>query len=205
MAENFDQSSAQVQAAVDSAMKGQKKKKKKKRLIILGVVLAVVIAIAAIASGGDDDGPKPVEGGTTASSQAKDETTQPKTEYKVGEAVQLSDDIKIEFTGCDANCKNGNQYLQPDAGMKYVKATFTFTNTGDSDVSLDGFDCYADDTAYDETYAFDDYRSPVLESISAGKKFNAVVYYQVPKDAKSIILQYETNYFSSDYIDFVIQ
>ena len=37
---------AEVQLAVDQAMKDQKKQKRKKKLIIFGVILAVIVVIA---------------------------------------------------------------------------------------------------------------------------------------------------------------
>ena len=40
---------AEVQLAVDQAMKDQKKQKRKKKLIIFGVILAVIVVIVVVA------------------------------------------------------------------------------------------------------------------------------------------------------------
>lgn len=58
MADNIyetPQSNAEMQAAVNAAMKDEKKKKKKKRLIIIAVIVAVLIIVAVIGSAGGSD------------------------------------------------------------------------------------------------------------------------------------------------------
>lgn len=54
MADNFNTNGAEVQQAVDAALKQQKKEKKKKKWIIIGVILLVLIIIG-VASGGKND------------------------------------------------------------------------------------------------------------------------------------------------------
>lgn len=205
MADEIKTNGAEVQMAVDAALKEQKKKKRKKRLIIFGVIILVIIVIAAVSSGGSDDSPKKVDSSSPSSQSAEQNTeAEGPMQIKVGEAVEMKD-LKISFTSCETDFKDYPDYSKPDKGMKYVRATFTFENIGDDDEILDSFDCYADDTSYEQEFFIDDSKSQTLESISSGKKFNAVVYYEVPADSKSVILQYETDYFSSDYVEFVIQ
>lgn len=206
MADNI-QNNPNVQQAVNDALAEQKKKKRKKKFIILVVVLIVVVIISVLASGGSDDNSPKTEkiDGTPSSSQTSgnDDSTIP-DKIKAGTAI-TENDVKISFISSNANFRKYNQYLQPQKGMKVIRAEFEFENTGSTDTSLDGFECYADGQKCEEYYGMDDYSSPVLEALSAGRKLKCVVYYEVPSSSKDVELEYEPSFWSSDKLVFVIE
>ena len=207
MANNNNQMPMQNQPAPmtdEQAVKAQKKKKKKRTIIILASVAAALVLLFIIIGGSSSGEPEKVDGDSSVTTSAADDSTEQKSVYTAGETIKV-EDLKISFTSCDTDFKKYEQYSAPKSGMKYVRATFTFENTSSTDISLGSFECYADDTAYEAAYLMDDSKATDLETISAGKKFNAVLYYEVPKDAKSVILQYEADYWSDEKIEFAIK
>lgn len=203
-----EQNNVAIQSAVDSALKEEKKKKKKKKWIIIAVVVVVLIVIcSALGSGSDDSGASNTTQPSAAVSDAADNSTaaaEQSSVFKKGDVAEVGK-VKITYTDCDTNWTNYNQYLGPKDGYKVVRAVFTFENTGSADEVLNSFDCYADNTACDSYYSADDYKSPTLESLSSGRTFNAVVYFEVPVNAQEIVLEYETSYWTSNHIEFVIE
>lgn len=204
--------SGEVQAAVSNALAEEKKKKRKKRLIILAVVIAVIVVIGILSSGGKDNG-KTVESidGKPASTQSANAETDPAEEptegelkVKPGNAVS-SDELKISFISCDTDSKNANKYVKPDKGNKLVRAEFKFENISDSDVILNNIECYADDKKCDVYYGADDDASPTLESVSPGRSFDAVIYFQVPEDSKVIEFEYEDDFWNGEKTVFVAE
>ncbi len=204
------QQGADVQNAVAVALAEEKKKKKKKKLIILAVIVGVILIIGiAAGKGGEstDKGGKvePIASGEAAQQEEAPETEAPKEEkIKAGNAVS-TDDLKVSYVSCDTNYTKYSEYMKPDGGNKVVRAEFKFENISGSDVSLSSFECYADDKKCDEFYGPNDYASPTLESVSPGRSFDAVIYFQVPEGAKSIELEYEDNFWSNEKIVFVIE
>ena len=82
---------------------------------------------------------------------------------------------------------------------------FEFENIGNVDQtvsSVASWDCYADGYAMDAQYFGDD---AIDATMSPGKKAAGAVYYEVPKDAKEITLEYETNFLSQNKIVFVVK
>lgn len=191
---------------------GAKNKKPlfKKPLFWILIVLVVII-IGAAASSGDSDKPstivEPIGSSSDSSSKASDNnSSEPSGDQKIlpGNSVS-TDELKISYISCDTNYTGYSEYSAPKSGNKVIRAAFTFENTSSTDTSLDGFECYADGKKCEEFYGADDDASPILESVSAGRTFDAVVYYEVPKDAKEIELEYEADFWSSDKFVFVIE
>ncbi len=183
------------------------KKKKKKTWIILVIVAVLVVAI--FASSGDSEPTVDTPAGQTNSSsqsggETQDTTKDATKEIKVGSSV-TDDDLKITFKSYDANYTKYNKYASVTKGCKVVRAAFTFENVSDNDEVLDSFECYADGEKCEYFYSVDDFNSPTLESVSPGRKFNAVVYYEVPKDAKTVEFEYESDFWSSDKYIFVAE
>ena len=177
--------------------------KKRKKLIIFGVIAVIIIIAIAIGSGGkdgDDGDKKKVENITSSDgAPAADDQTDAKGQavVTVGQSV-TGDELKISFISADADAKDLNKYSKPEEGNKVIRAEFKFENISDDDVILDGFECYADDKKCELFYGGKDFASPTLESVSAGRSFTAIVYYEVPKDAKTIELEYEDNIWTDE-------
>lgn len=172
--------------------------------------LIIVIIVIAIAGGSTNNNSTPTSSPTTSSttnlatSSEEKETEQNETTIvSAGEEISTSD-TKISFVSVE-DYKGYDSYSEPKTGNKIIRAEFVFENISNSDIYLNGFDCYADGEKCEEYYYADDYKNPTLESLSSGKKITAVVYYEVPTDAEDILLEYETNAWTNNKIEFKIK
>ena len=185
------------------------KKKSKKKWIVIAVV-AVVLILALGSSGSDSSNDPVVNSGADVSNSEtvsdSEETTKPSTsEIKVGSSV-TEDGVTIIYKSCDSDFKNYSQYADIKDGYKVIQAVFDFENNSDTDTSLNGFECYADGVKCEEFYSVDDYSSPILESVSAGRKLlDAKVYYEVPANAETIELEYQYDYWNGDKFIFIVE
>lgn len=187
-----------------------KKKKGKKKWIIISVI--AVFLIIVLASSGDSkpkvETPSEQNGSSQPSQESKsdnDGETQDETkQIKVGSTVS-DDELKITFKSCNANFTRYSKYADIKKGYKVMQAVFVFENISPSDAWLNGFECYADGEKCENFYSVDDYKSSVLESISPGRKVTATMYYEVPKNAKNIELEYERDAWTSEKYVFVVK
>lgn len=131
-------------------------------------------------------------------------TVEEKNEYKVGEIYE-DEYIAIKFSSKNENFKKYNKYAETKSGYKIIQATFEFENVGNTDeyVSSYGFNCYADGYDCEEFIWVDD--SSFGSTLSAGKKTKGSVYFEVPKDAKEITIEYENNVWTSEKIVFIVK
>ena len=166
------------------------------------VVVVLVILIKAGASGSGNEN-NVTTSSTVNSTSTQENNTEKNTTVNVGEEISTNN-VKITFTSAN-DYTNYSSYSAPATGNKIIRAEFSFENTSNSDVSLGNFECYADGEKCEAYYSADDYKSPTLESLSSGKKFKAVVYYEVPSNAESIILEYETNIWTSEKAEFIVK
>ncbi|MFR5876801.1 MAG: DUF4352 domain-containing protein [Eubacterium sp.] len=210
MVNEINNNSTEVQQAVDAAMLAQKKKKKKK-LIIISVIAIAVIAVAALSAGSGDSENKVENINDSSISQSADEnnksdktTAQDTQKIKPGTAV-TTNNLKISYLSCDTNWKKYENYAAPDSGNKIIRAEFTFENISSSDQSLSGVTCYADNKKCESYYMADDYVSPVLETISAGRSITGIVYFEVPENSKDIELEFESDFWSSEKLIFAVE
>lgn len=182
--------------------------RKKQGGIFKWIVIAVVVIffLGIIFSDGDDDSasdsnPKKV-GDVSKSEEDGDTTEKVKNKFSVGEIVETSD-FRITYLSAK-EYKSDNDFLQPEAGYVYYKIDFEFENISDSDhyVSSWDFDCYADDYDMEQTYMDG---LDLDATLSAGKKTKGSVFFEVPKDAKNITVEYETNFWTENKIIFVVK
>jgi len=126
-----------------------------------------------------------------------------KNSYSVGETWE-NKYVLVSYDDC-GEFVSDNQFLQPDAGNKYIYAKFTFENVGKSDTTVGywDFDCYADGYACDGAYL--EGGGAFSQSLSVGRKITGTIYYEVPENANSIELEYSPNFWASDKIVFVYQ
>ena len=112
------------------------------------------------------------------------------------------DDADTEFTDYD----DPYGLYTPATGKKYVKADFTFENSGKSDayVSSADFNCYADNESCDQGFI-----ASVAgfsgDTLSTGRKTSFSVLFEVPVDAESIELEYTANIWSSEKVTIKLQ
>ena len=182
--------------------------------IIIAVIAFIVIGVAA--GGGDDDKETSKQASntntaentvaandvsTTAQAETVVEETETKDKYYVGDTWE-NKYVLVSYDECGEYVSD-NQFIQPKDGNKYIYAKFTFENIGKSDTTVGSwdFDCYADGFACDATYVGED--SGFSQTLSVGRKINGSVYFEVPKDATEIELEYSPNFLTSEKIVFV--
>lgn len=175
------------------------------------IIVIVVLIVIGSAFGGDSD-TQTTDGNTQtitdSQSQTDSESGQNDTDIpsviEAGTTVTI-DGLDISYLSCNADYNDYDEYLAPSEGNKVVRAEFKFTNNSDTDCSLSYFDCYADGAKCEEYIWPEDYASPVLETISAGRTFNAVVYFEVPENAENVELEMETNFWTEEKIIFSVK
>ena len=108
-----------------------------------------------------------------------------------------TDNLKITLNNASTDFHDyNNEYDMntPTDGMKYVMASFTFENIGNSDAyaSIYDFSCYADNQTCEEQYGLDD-SDFMNTNLSPGRNVSFNVYFAVPVNAQSIELEYTTD------------
>ena len=183
---------------------------------IVGVVFFLFAFLVAdsILSSVDEESPKKVEtveqseveadSESANADDSSEEVTEVDNSFSVGEVVETSD-FRISFLSAEEYVSD-NQFIQPKEGYAYYKMEFEFENISDSDKSVSsmiGWNCYADSYKADQTWIGDD--NGLDASLSAGKKTKGAVFFEIPKDAQSVELEYETNFWTEDKLIFVIK
>lgn len=156
--------------------------------VLLCVAILCAYAVFAVGSGSDD--------ASVSSDDSSTQSTAPSETYvrvKPGE-VLTANDLKITYVSCE-EFKDYNQYLGPKEGNKIIKISLNVENTGSSDrfISVYEFECYADNAQMDAHYEDDD----LSATLSAGRTAKGSVYFEVPKTAEKIEVEYETDFWSS--------
>lgn len=173
----------------------------KKFSSVFGIIAVILIfSLFAIGSGSD----KASVSSDSASDNSK--TTTQKAEepvkVKVGETL-TTNTLKITYKS-SADDK-GAQYFPAASGNKIIKLTFEIENISSTDqiVSVYDFKCYSDDVASSAYYYGDNGLSTT--TLSSGRKATGNVYFEVPQNANSIDVEYETNYWSGNKAIFVVK
>lgn len=173
----------------------------KKFSSVFGIIAVILIfSLFAIGSGSD----KTSVSADSASDNNKT-TTQKADEpvkVKVGETL-TTNTLKITYKS-SADDK-GSEYFPAASGNKIIKLTFEIENISSTDqiVSVYDFKCYSDDVASSAYYYGDDGLSTT--TLSSGRKATGNVYFEVPQNANSIDVEYETNYWSGNKAIFVVK
>ena len=115
------------------------------------------------------------------------------------ESTTTDDNLKITFVS-SSDYTGYNSYFAPATGNKIIQVKVDFQNNGTSDEYLSGFECYADNAKCEDYFYADDTKSPTLESVSSGKSFSSIVYFEVPKNAEHITVEYTTNVLNSSKV-----
>ena len=177
------------------------KKKESKGLSIAGIVLSSISLVVCILI---------VIGvyyfsGTIINSidSVTEELNQEVITCKINEPVQIND-IKITLKSVDKNFTDYLSYAIIDDDYTVLKADFEFENLDDynNTVSHSYFKCFADKFSCDEfNYVEDSY---FYETIEPGRKATGSVYFEIPKDADNIEIEYEPYSFFEEKIIFNI-
>lgn len=142
-----------------------------------------------------------VESEPAPESEAEPNQDEANRELTVGSSFEKNG-LKITVNSADLNFQNySDDYgmYTPAEGMRYVMASFTFENSGKSDayVSIYDFDCYADNASCEQAYLPDD-SDFINTNLSPGRNISFQTYYQVPVNAGTIELEYETSFWTNE-------
>lgn len=182
-------------------------KRKQGGIGCLGVVLLVLGVFIFIGSFGasmsKDKNPEKVGEVQTESQDQNSQTEEPVSNtFNVGDVVE-TDNFRITYESA-GEYKSDNEFLQPKDGCVYWEFKFKFENISDTDQSVStmmDWECYADNSKADQTWITDD--NGLDGKLSAGREAEGAVYFEVPKDAESIELEYDINFWQSDKIIFI--
>ena len=100
-----------------------------------------------------------------------------------------------------------NMFVEPASGNKFVYIDLSIQNTGDTDLSIGGssFTCYADDSKCSQPIVTADDQMEIISTVSSGKYLKGKIYFEVPKNAQSIQVEFETSFWTQDKIYFIIK
>lgn len=167
---------------------------------IIGIVFSAVIILLGIAGSGStsqtvsiNKKQEEINIPSDSSSQAEATMISPGYSFDANGVTVTINDFNLDFTDYDDNYG----LYAPSTGKKYICIEVTFTNNAKTDryVSSIDFQCYADDSICDEKYSLDS-DSFIGSSLSSGRKTSGRIYYEVPEDAQSIELEYETDFWT---------
>lgn len=186
-------------------------KKKKSTCGTIGLVLTVIMILIGILApqymkyvdkAREDNADK--NNTSITDSQVEDEEAAKDNLLSVGETYEKNG-LKVTLNEYNDNYTEYSEYEEPKEGFKYVEASFTYENTDDSEkyVSIYDCDCYADNALCDQSYIGND--DFINANISKGRNVSFKVYYEVPVDASSIELEYNSNSFWSTDSDVVFK
>lgn len=165
---------------------------------IVGIII-FFLAMFVFTSDDTNDTPKKISSNEETQIQATEEKAN--EPFKVGDTVE-TEDLRITFLKAEPYTE---EYDEPAKGHEFYKFEFEFVNISDSDqyVSSMDFNCYAD--GYDTESAYSSKDKDLDATLSAGKKTKGVVCFEIPKDAKDISLEYETNYWNESKVCFEVK
>lgn len=195
-----------ISAPVQQPVK-QKKPITKKWWFWVIIALVVIVLIGAIGGGSEDDTSAPAVTTTQSADSDKTETnttvvttTAPEITtvsdgaYKIGDTVN-DGGVKITFVSAE-EWYDYNEYYGPADGKKIIRVKIDVANGSnvDSFITSYSFDCYVDNQPAEHyIWADDEYSGSTL---SAGRSNSGYLYFEVPADAESAEIEYETNYWT---------
>lgn len=194
-------------AAVNVAIKKPKKSIVKKWWFWVIIVVVLIAVIGAI-GGGDNDDSTPsddVVAEQTSDSETtaatSETTTASDNKYYVGDTVN-DGDVIINYASAE-EWTGYEDYFAPKSGNKIIRIKVDITNNSSSDYFISSFYCYADNQSVESYYYGDDTFSTY--TISSGRNTSGYVYFEVPENAETIEIEYETNYWSDEKAIFVVE
>ena len=152
---------------------------------IIGIVFSAIIILLGIAGSGNTSQTvstnKKQEEVRSSSAQTESTMISPGYSFDANGVTVTINDFNLDFTDYDDNYG--------------LYAPSTNNAKTDRYVSSIDFQCYADDSICDEKYGLDS-DSFIGTSLSSGRKTSGRIYYEVPEDAQSIELEYETDFWT---------
>ncbi len=191
-------------------------RKKQKRGILKWILLAF-LAIIVIGSIDNKDNSADNNASSTVSESFPSNSTQntetttltesdavlEQTEFRVGDIIQ-DGNMQIVYAASGRYTEDSDLF-QPKDGYQYIFIKLACSNTGSSGdeyISYFSFYCYADGYAVSPYYGGVDDLSATL---SPGRSTTGYVYFEVPEDAETIDIEYESNFWTEEKLYFIYE
>ena len=173
-----------------------------KKILSILMALLVLATFALFAVGSSDDSSATVSQGDVTTADGTT-TSNGNVTVKVGD-VLTTDNLKISYLE-SKEYTDYDEYLGPKDGYKVIALKLEAENISNSDayLSMFEFSCYADDVAMEEYIYGDNLFS--TDVISSGRKMSGYMYFEVPKDADKIEIEYETDYWDNQKAIFIVE
>lgn len=175
------------------------------------IIVVVVIALISAVSSGDDSTDTNTDSDNAVVDQNDSETTteiadETTTEagdgkYHVGDVLN-DGDVTVTYVSAE-KWTGYDQYSKPETGNMVVRIKIDVVNNSSEDYYISSFYCYANNSAASDYYFGDDTFSTL--TVSAGRNASGYVYFEVPENAESIEIEYETNYWTDEKAVFVVE
>ena len=123
--------------------------------------------------------------------------------YEMLDDISDYDGVHGVYVHQDLN--SDNMFVSPKDGYKFIRAYFIMKNTNKTDRYLGSFDftCYADDSKMEKSYYGEDTLN--FGNVSSGRNIQGYIYFEVPKNAQKIEIEYETNWWTDKKAYFKIK
>ena len=160
--------------------------------IIFGLFAAMVLVALSISIISYDSSETSGDSLSAGSSAVSDNLTVGSTLSAKGLNITLK---KVEDWDSD------NMFIQPKDGNKFIRVYFTLENTNSTSRYLGSYDftCYADNAKTDMSIFGEDTLALGTE-VSGGRVLQGYIYYEVPVNAESIQIEYDSDWWGSKAI-----
>lgn len=138
-------------------------------------------------------------------SDEKEDNENADNTFHVGDVLETKS-VRLSFLSC-GEYQDSNMFVKSGEGNKFVYFEFEFENIGSTDTSVGyfDFDCYADGYEADSVLITADNAMTSITSISPKRKLSGIVVFEVPKNAESIEVEYETSFWTQKKAIFVYE
>lgn len=132
-----------------------------------------------------------------------------KSKFKLNEAFQNKFE-KIVMTEVNTNFTDYSEFTKPANGNKYIMARFEVENINKDKVTLYvsslEFNASADSVAVKSPLLANDNYKDFSATIGKAKKTIGYIFYEVPVNAKKIVIEYNADFWSDgNAIEFIVQ
>lgn len=205
----YSEDPKEVEKAISDVIRDEERKNRIFKVVFTSVVLILIVMLAFLwlytFEARHNKSSVVEESVPSTSSQKENETVLDEEREALPGTVVRTNELKITYLSCSDNYKNYNEMFPPKDGYKIIMAKFEFENISNTDRAIWGSECYADDMKCDLYLYAKDSSWAAIDTISPGRKVQAAVYYEVPKDAKKIEIEFDGNVWINEKIIFVVE
>lgn len=171
-----------------------------KVLIVIGIIFICIVSCANGCANAVDEAVKETKNAYIDKNG--------KTSFKLNESFENKHE-KITMTEVNTNFTDYGKYSKPADGKKYIMIKFEVENISTERdelyVSNFEFNATADGVAVKTAYIGNDNYDSLTATIGKGKKTIGYIFYEVPINAKNILVNYNANFWiDGNAIEFIV-